>query len=370
MMKSHSRNLLILFCLIVFGAAIRLYNLGAYTYHVDEQFTIDLISKPFWDVFAFGLSKDCNPPLFYLIDWVSVRLLGFTAFAQRLPAAIFGVLVIPAVYLLGKEYRNETTGLLAAGVVTILGSMWYYSQFGRSYSMVTFLFVLLMVVFIRICRGEEDDPLPESYRESGRVVSTKTWLIYGALASLCVWTHLFALVPIGFMGMYLFYKYRWESVTKPLVTYLPVLAMAGTFYAIRTERGNIMQGWMGNTVQQLLQFTLLEYFTYSVALFMALIMLSLWMNRDDEITCVMVAVWVFSFIAQIIISEITPVFARYTLLLVPILVTVSVEPVMRFIESDDSTPAQKDFAMFVLSGMFISITAFQYFAGCFEGRQL
>jgi hypothetical protein len=172
------------------------------------------------------------------------------------------------------------------------------------------------------------------------------------------------------MGMYLFYKYRWESVTKPLVTYLPVLAMAGTFYAIRTERGNIMQGWMGNTVQQLLQFTLLEYFTYSVALFMALIMLSLWMNRDDEITCVMVAVWVFSFIAQIIISEITPVFARYTLLLVPILVTVSVEPVMRFIESDDSTPAQKDFAMFVLSGMFISITAFQYFAGCFEGRQL
>jgi uncharacterized membrane protein len=369
-MKIPSRNLLILFCLIVFGAAIRLYNLGAYTYHVDEQFTIELISKPFWDVFAFGLSKDCNPPLFYLIDWVSVRLLGFTAFAQRLPAAIFGVLVIPAVYLLGKEYRNETTGLLAAGVVTILGSMWYYSQFGRSYSMVTFLFVLLMVVFIRICRGEEDDPLPESYRESGRVVSTKTWLIYGALASLCVWTHLFALVPIGFMGMYLFYKYRWESITKPFITYLPILALAGTFYAIKSERYLIMENWIGNTVQQLLEFTLLEYFTYSVALFMTLIMLSLWMNREDEITCAMVAIWICSFVTQIVMSQITPVFARYTIMLVPVLVAVAVDPVMRFIESEEPTLAQKNFAMFVLSGMFISITAFQYLSGCYEGRNL
>lgn len=354
-MKISRTNLFILSFLVVFGFAIRLYNLGAYPYHVDEKFTIDLVSKPFIDVLIFGLSQDCNPPLFYLVDWFFVHAFGFVAFWERFPAVIFGVLAIPATFMLGRELRDDTVGILAAAVVTTLGSMWYYSQFGRGYTMVLFLFTLALIYFIRLVRGDHE---------------RRTWLSYGILATLCVWTHLYALVPLGFMGLYLFYLYGWDSVRKPLLAYLPIAGLAGTFWAIHKERGVIMQGWMGNTPAQLLQYITLEYFAYSAAIFCGLIGISTWMNRRDKVVPLLVGIWVLSFVAQLIISMITPVFARYTMLMVPMLVVVAMEPVGRFLNHEESTPAQKAFVMVVFSAMYLIITAYQFTSGAYEGRQL
>lgn len=354
-MERKQTNLLILSFLIVFGFLIRLYNLGAYPYHVDEKFTIELIAKPFWNVLVFGLSQDCNPPLFYLIDWVSVRLLGFTAFAQRFPAVVFGTLCIPAAYWLGKEFRNENVGLLTAAVVTTLGSMWYYSQFGRAYTMIVFLFTILLVYFIRIERGD---------------THTITWLMYGGIASLCVWTHLYALVPIGFMGLYQIYRHGLQAITKPFVTYIPIIALAGTFYAIHTQRANIMQGWMGNTVQQLLQYAFLEYFAFSAVIFVGLILISMWLNLTDDIVTALMGVWIASFVTQLFVATITPVFVRYTLLMVPMLIMVAMEPVDRFLRHEGSTTAQKMFVFSVFAAMYLIITAFQFASGAYDGRQL
>lgn len=354
-MQARNRNLIILIFLMFFGLTIRLYHLGLYTYHVDEKFTIDLVVKPFLDVLVFGLTQDCNPPLFYLIDWVSVHALGFTAFAERLPAVVFGVLAIPATFLLGKELKDETLGIISTFIVTTLGSMWYYSQFGRAYTMVLFLFTLALVYYIRLIRGD---------------TSRRNWLIYGLMASLCVWSHLYALVPLGFMGLYLFYLYGWDSIRKPLLAYLPIIGLSGTFYAIHSQRGNIMQNWIGNTIPQLVEYVFLEYFTYSAALFVALIGISAWLNKKDRVVIVLLAVWGLSFLAQLAISTITPVFVRYTLLMVPMLVVIAMEPITRFIESDDSTMAQKVFVVSVFAAMYLTITAYQFTSGVFLGRQL
>jgi len=338
-----------------FGLAIRLYNLGAYPQHTDEIFTMDLIHKPFLDVLIFGLSQDCNPPLFYIVDWVSVHLLGFTNFAQRLPAAIFGTLVIPAAYLLGKELRDETLGRISAAVITIAGTMWYYSQFGRGYTMVIFLFTLALVFYIRLLRND---------------TSTRTWWCYGLLASACVWTHLYALVPLGFMALYLLYLYRTQAIKPLVLTHLPIALLLGTFYAIFTFRYNIMQRWMGNTVPQLLQYFTLEYFGYAAILVIVLIGISLWLNKKDTVVPVLFGAWLLSFVSQLVISTITPVFVRYTLLMVPMLYVIALEPVNRFIQNEDSTPAQKVFVLFLFAGMFITITAYQVYSGMYVDRNL
>jgi uncharacterized membrane protein len=340
---------------MVFGLAIRLYNLDVLPQHVDEIFTMNLIHKPLLEVIAFGLSQDCNPPLFYIVDWFSVHLLGFTNFAQRLPAVIFGVLAIPAAYLLGRELRDETLGMISAEAITIAGTMWYYSQFGRGYTMVVLLFTLALVFYIRLLRND---------------TRTETWLGYGLLASACVWTHLYALVPLGLMALYLLYLYRTSAIKPLLPTHAPIAILLGTFYAIASERQNIMQGWMGNTVPQLLQYFTLEYFGYTAVLVIVLIGISLWLNKKDTIIPVLFSVWLLSFVAQLVISTITPVFVRYTLLMVPMLYVIALEPVNRFIQNEDSTIAQKAFVLLLFSCMFVAITAYQVYSGMYVDRQL
>jgi 4-amino-4-deoxy-L-arabinose transferase-like glycosyltransferase len=355
MMKTSKNNILILLFLMCFGLAIRLYNLDLYPQHVDEIFTMNLIKKPFLEVVAFGLSQDCNPPLFYIVDWFSVHLLGFTNFAQRLPAAIFGVFAIPAAYLLGKELRDEMLGMISAAVITIAGTMWYYSQFGRGYTMVIFLFTMALVFYIRLVRND---------------TNSRTWWCYGLLASACVWTHLYALVPIGLMALYLLYLYRTQAIKPLVLTHAPIVVLLGTFYAIASQRQNIMQGWMGNTVPQLLQYFTLEYFGYAAILVIVLIGISLWFNKQDKVIPVLFCVWLLSFVAQLVISTITPVFVRYTLLMVPMLYVIALEPANRFIQNEDSTPAQKAFILFLFAGMFVAITAYQVYSGMYVDRQL
>lgn len=354
-MSSQKNNYLILFFLMLFGAAIRLYNLGLYPLHVDEIFTMKLIQKPLLDVVAFGLSQDCNPPLFYIVDWFSVHLLGFTTFAQRLPAVVFGVLTIPAVYLLGKELRDETLGMMSAAVITIAGTMWYYSQFGRGYTMVVLLFTLTLIFFIRLVRGNTEN---------------RTWWIYGLLASACVWTHLYALVPLGFMGLYLLYLYQTDAIKPLVISHLPIAILMGTFYAIASERQNIMQGWMGNTIPEILQYFTLEYFGYTAIIVIGLIAYSLWSNKKDAVIPILFLVWLLSFIAQLIVSIITPVFVRYTLLLVPMLYVVALEPLNEFLQDENQLPAQRWFIMSLFTLAFVSITAYQHISNMYVDRQL
>ena len=61
MLVVKNQNKLILFCLILFGAVIRFWNVWLYPYHVDEIFTLKLVAQPFWDVLVFGLSQHSTP---------------------------------------------------------------------------------------------------------------------------------------------------------------------------------------------------------------------------------------------------------------------------------------------------------------------
>src|SRR5512138_4954 len=137
----------------IFGAITRIWFFWKDGLHVDEKYTFDLVvNKPLWDVIWFSLNNDCNPPLFYVLDWISIHSLGPTIFAERLPAVICGILLIPATYFFGKELKGETLGLLSALAVSTLGSIWYYSQFGRAYMLECLLFVVLCVYYVRLVR--------------------------------------------------------------------------------------------------------------------------------------------------------------------------------------------------------------------------
>jgi mannosyltransferase len=79
---------------------------------------------------------DVHPPLYYLIEWVNIRLLGSSEFAMRLPSAIFGLIAVWLIYRLTLAIGFERRVALLAGLfIAVLPAMIYYSQEARMYTL-------------------------------------------------------------------------------------------------------------------------------------------------------------------------------------------------------------------------------------------
>jgi 4-amino-4-deoxy-L-arabinose transferase-like glycosyltransferase len=116
-------------------------NIGAESLWYDESFTAWLAKLSIPKLFE-AIKGDVHPPLWYLTEWLNVRLLGSSELALRVPAAILGVLCVLLVWrlalLIGFQRKTAfVAGLLAA----VLPGAIYYSQDARMYPMLSF-FVL------------------------------------------------------------------------------------------------------------------------------------------------------------------------------------------------------------------------------------
>lgn len=120
-------------------------------------------AKPFRDFLAGGMAvrpiavvqdvyryEPSHPPLYYIVANLSVGAFGASEFALRLPSALFGILTIPLIFLLGKRLHSIETGLLAASMFAFGSVEVYYGQEARMYSMVLFLAVLSTWVLLEI----------------------------------------------------------------------------------------------------------------------------------------------------------------------------------------------------------------------------
>ena len=345
----------------LFAAITRFWYFWADPLHVDEYWTLEIARTNVSHIVHFTMVQDCNPPLFYLADHLSYLAFGYTAFAERLPSVLFGILLIPAVFLLGKQIKNDTLGLLATLGVATLGSMWYYSGFGRSYMLNCLLFTLFTLYFIRICQND------------GR--KGENWLVLTAIATLLAYSHLFTLIPMSFLYLYLFFKdwkqtTIWSTIVSILTAPLGLL-----FNAILKERAvdrvtakAVGWNWYGATVPQLVIFAPLEFFGYSFVFWIPLIIYSCWKNRERWELLAVIASWILSFGTLLALSDITPVFIRYTLLCVPAGITVGLLPVADLIDSKEHTRAQKAFIIGSFGIIYFAIIMFEFWSGLYAPK--
>jgi uncharacterized membrane protein len=91
---------------------------------------------------------------------------------------MIGVLGIPAIYLLGKELKNEKIGLLAASLTAINYFHIYYSQEVRFYTLLFFASTLSYLFYIKCIK----EPKVFNY------------VAYILFTTLCIYTHYFGLV--------------------------------------------------------------------------------------------------------------------------------------------------------------------------------
>jgi len=117
----------------------------------DETFTVHVARLPL-DRMMQAVAGDVHPPLWYVVEWAMVRLLGESAWAVRLPALLFGLASVYLTYRLALALGHERkTALWAAGLLALMPAQVYYAQEARMYTLIEFC-VLLAVLGLVECR--------------------------------------------------------------------------------------------------------------------------------------------------------------------------------------------------------------------------
>jgi uncharacterized membrane protein len=139
--------------LVIIGSVLRLYHLTYQSLWYDELHSMVPTDPQNSISSIIEYAKTDQPPLFFLYLHLFFKCFGYSEFTGRLASAIIGIIGIPVLYLLGKEIRNEATGLFAAMLTTVNYYQIYYSQDVRFYGM-AFLFSALSFLFlIRIVKN-------------------------------------------------------------------------------------------------------------------------------------------------------------------------------------------------------------------------
>lgn len=140
---------LLLATLLLAGAYDRLHALGALSLWVDEAQST-LIS---FTILQHGYPIIHSPhlinnfePLYPYFEAASVVVLGHSNFAYRLPAALFGISLIPVSYYVGSRLRDRYVGIALAVMTTFSTELIGWSRQARWYILLVLLMALSLLV--------------------------------------------------------------------------------------------------------------------------------------------------------------------------------------------------------------------------------
>jgi len=135
---------------MVVGAAVR-FDIPRGLW-LDEAISVSVARMPYGAMIHRLATADNHPPLYFTALWGSIRLVGQSEVALRVPSILFGMLLIPLVYLLGKEAYDRKTGAVAAIFVSVAPFAVWYSQEVRPYELLMVFGVLALWAQLRILR--------------------------------------------------------------------------------------------------------------------------------------------------------------------------------------------------------------------------
>ena len=166
---------LIIIC--IFGAFLRFYKLSDIIFHLDEpQHTVEIAAKSM----SFVLTHDYGSVLYQLLVHLLLPL-GKLEFVSRLPATLFGILIILGAYYVGKLFFGRREGLLAALLVSASHYLLNYSQYARAYTAFAFFSLVSLYFFYKAI-------------SENRI---KHWILYVIFTVVNIYAHLFTLVTVG-----------------------------------------------------------------------------------------------------------------------------------------------------------------------------
>ncbi len=210
----HSRYAQILITLTIVGLFLRLYDLGFNSLWLDEASTYTFASMSIPGIWQATTAGEFNPPLFYWIEHLMLTF-GNSEVILRIVPALLGVLTIPLMYLIGKEFIDRNVGIIAAAACTFSPFLIYYSQEARAYSMGLFFVALATFFFLKALKTN----------------GTTYWILFGVMSALAFWSHFYTLVVIGALGLYAL-AVKIPELRQDIRTFKPLVLAAAVFAVI------------------------------------------------------------------------------------------------------------------------------------------
>ena len=329
----HSRYTQLLIVLTLIGAILRFVNLGFNSLWLDEASTYTFASMSLPGIWAATTGGEFNPPLFYWIEHLML-VFGNSETVLRFVPALFGVLTIPLMYWVGKEFMDRNAGIIAAAACAFSPFLIFYSQEARAYSMGLFFITLAMVFFLKALKTN----------------NVTHWALFGALSALAYWTHFYTLVITGTLVLYaIFVKaMEWRKDLRSLkpviiggatfvIVSLPLLVLTVQLFAKRTSGGPTFgiqgAGIITETFRQLSGFSELVMLLFLI-FFVVGIIQTLLIDRNKGIF--LLALTFLPFVISWFLSYRIPMQPRYLIILAPVYfvgIALSYKPVFSLIRN-------------------------------------
>ena len=136
--------------ILLLGAALRFYDLGAESYIVDEMSTVIKSQQSIPQMITSGRLD--QPPAYYVPFHFWVELFGTNEVSTRSFSALAGIGSIALVYLIGCELFAKPVGLLSAFLMAVTEFQISYSQeaqFYSSFELVTLFSFFFLILALR-----------------------------------------------------------------------------------------------------------------------------------------------------------------------------------------------------------------------------
>ncbi len=149
-MVARHRAWALLILLLLAALAVRLLHIDQQSIWFDEGWSAYAATQP--TLAAAAASDATNPPLYYLLLYLSTRFLGDSVFALRLFSTFAGLLGIALAYRLASTLFDRRAGLFAAFLLAVSPLLWWAAQEARMYTLLALLVLVAALAWFQLQR--------------------------------------------------------------------------------------------------------------------------------------------------------------------------------------------------------------------------
>jgi Dolichyl-phosphate-mannose-protein mannosyltransferase len=188
-------------------AVFLLVQLMAWPPHEDETLPLFVGRQPLGGLFDIVLGKRGGAPLHFMIAWV-VAHAGGGLHAMRFFSALFAVLSVPTIAILGNRLAGRGPALAASVLAAASWVFLFHGIYARMYSLFLFLSALS---YIALLRATERDRF-------------RDWAVWTVVVLLAIGSHPYGALVLGSQGLYVLVTRR--HLRRAIPAFAAVLVLA------------------------------------------------------------------------------------------------------------------------------------------------
>jgi len=221
--KQRFKNWIPLAMILAVAIALRAYGLNSCLWYDEVVTLVEFVRLPIHQLITTYADQN-NHPLFSLMAHISVQLFGESAWTLRLPALLFGLASLWALFLLGRVVTDKREAILATILMAVSYHHVWFSQNARGYTGLLFWGLLSTWLFMK----------------GSRKNTLSIWIAYAASVALGMYTHLTTIfILASHVIIYSFHVLKYKKSAKnfppfiwlPLVSFILVALFTFQLYA-------------------------------------------------------------------------------------------------------------------------------------------